>query len=76
MLGYFNCPKGYRASNIEIRIVKELIRAKFDDKLNLDNSKLVGKFVDLEVSFSISEGKKSEVKDWKMLNAKVFKISC
>lgn len=63
MLGYFNCPKGYRASNMEIRIIEELIHAKFDDKLNLDNSKVVGKFAYLEVSFSISEGKKSEVKD-------------
>lgn len=55
MLGYSECSKGYRVYNIESNIVEESIHVKFDDRLDLEKSKLDEKFEDLKIIFSNSE---------------------
>lgn len=50
MLGYSEQSKIYIIYNTETRIVDESIHVKFDDKLDLEKSKLVDKFADLEIS--------------------------
>lgn len=57
--------------NNEIRIVEESIHVKFDDKLDLDKSKIVEKFLDLEISYSDSKGNESKVKDFEDSQHKV-----
>ena len=65
MLGYYGCSKGYRVYNTETQIVGESIHVRFDDNLDFKKSKLVEKFVDLEFTYSGSEGKtlEAEAKD-------------
>lgn len=60
MLGYYGRSKGYRVYNTEIQIVEESIHVKFDDKIDSEKSKLVDKFVDLEIVYLDSEHKASE----------------
>lgn len=63
MLGYFEHLKGYKVYNTKTRIISESIHVKFDDKLDLDKSKLVEKFAYMKISYSDSEGGEFEVKD-------------
>lgn len=63
ILGHFEHLKGYKVYNTETQIIMESIHINFDYKLDLEKSKLVDKFVDLEISYSDFEGKKYEVKD-------------
>jgi hypothetical protein len=55
MLGYSERSKGYRVCNTETQIIEESIHVRFDDKLNLEQSKQVDQFVDLEISYTRSE---------------------
>lgn len=43
--------------------MEELIHARFDDKLDLEKSKLVDNFADLEIVYSDSKGREYELKD-------------
>ena len=63
MLGYSKFSKGYGVYNTETHIVEESIHVKFDDKLDFEKSKLVEKFIDLEITYSSSEGKNSKVEE-------------
>lgn len=63
MLGYSECSKGYRVYNTETLIIEESIHVNLDDKLDLENLKLVEKFEYLDISYFDSKGKEFEVKD-------------
>src|ERR1044072_177118 len=68
LLGYSKRSKGYRVYNKETHIVEESIHVRFNDKLDLEKSKLVEKFADLEITFSESDekGKTPEVEEPKV----------
>lgn len=63
MLGYSEHSKGYRVYNTETQIFEKSIYAQFDDKLDFEDSKLVGKFADLEITYSGFEGMTLKVKE-------------
>jgi hypothetical protein len=60
MLGYSERSKGYKVCNTETQIIEESIHVRFDDKLNLEQSKQVDQFVDLEISYTRSEDQDAE----------------
>ena len=57
MLGYSERSKGYKVYNTETKIVEESIHVRFDDKLDLEKSKLVENFADLEITLAGSDEK-------------------
>jgi hypothetical protein len=60
MSGYSEWSKGYRVYNTETKIVEKSIHVRFDDKLDLEQSKLVDQFTDLEITYTRAEDNDSE----------------
>ena len=63
LLGYYECSKGYKIFNTETRSVEESIHVIFNDKLDPEKSKLVEKFIDLNINLSESKDTDSGEKD-------------
>ena len=61
MLGYSERSRGYRVYNTESQIVEESISVRFDDKLNSQKSKQDEFFANIEVEFTGTEDKASDV---------------